>query len=305
MKYERIIRFQYYVVKYSKYVNDEWEEPKKFNLVKWLEMVEHGGYIKKSVEFNGVRARVDKLTYDDKNELWCIRFMKLRDTNIPSKVKENEEAEVIPLQDDEYIGEDLNMIYERKSGIAMIQSNRFSLSTSKISDFIQSVMKREDCRVIFAPICDAFSAKHLKKHSVRSIDVSFSNVIDLNSSMPEDCSLSSIIRSMKKWGGVVGHINVSLGRTKEDSLVKSEIDQIIREIEENKPYISSAKIKLRDDDEARTEVVDLFDNVAHDYIIFTLKKRATLGYEYAINNMIETFLRSRIKLYKLIGLIKE
>ena len=49
---------------------------------------------------------------DKINHLWKLWFLKLRDTNIPFKVKSNDVAEPISLDDDEYIGEDLLMIYD-------------------------------------------------------------------------------------------------------------------------------------------------------------------------------------------------
>lgn len=304
-KYQRTIKFQYYVIKYLDHNKGYVKDLNIFNFTKWLVDIKKRGYIKKSVEFGGTLARIDNITYDDKNDLWGIRFMKLRDTNIPSKVKENEEAEVIPLEDDEYIGEDLNMIYERKSGIAMIQSNRFSLSISKVAEFIQSTISSNDIKILIEPISDKFDKKDIKKRSIKKLEVSFANLINLNESASNIQSLSSIIKPMYKLGGITGSITISLGRTRQKTLNKIEVNQILNEIEENKEYLSTAKIKLRDDDEARTEIIDLLANVAHDYIEFTLETRTALGYEYAINSMIRTFLTSRIRLYKLIGIIRE
>lgn len=305
MNYQRVIKFQYYVIKYSKCVDGKWDIPKPFDFVKWLIEIKKGGLIQKSIEFNDTLARVDKITYDDKNKLWCIRFMKLRDTNIPSKVKENEEAETIPLEDDEYIGEDLNLIYEKKSGIAMIQSNRFSLGISKLSEFIQNTNADKDIRVVIQPISEIFEKKRIRKQEIKSIEIGFANLIDLNHTISEDYTLSSIIKPMKNWGGIVGRIVVSLGRTKEKSLNRTEIEQIINEIEQNKHLLSVARLKCKDDDNARTEVIDLFDNIAHDFISFTLETRTNLQFEYAINSMIDRFVKSRKRLYKLISIIEE
>ena len=70
------------------------------------------GIEKKEIEFDNVIARLEELEGDNENKIWKLRFMKLRDTNIPSIVKKEEEAKPIALDDDEYIGEDMLMIYD-------------------------------------------------------------------------------------------------------------------------------------------------------------------------------------------------
>lgn len=54
-----------------------------------------------------------------------------------AKVKENEEPTIIELEDDEYIGEDLFIIYDENKGIVMIQQNRMSLGIPRLEEVLQ------------------------------------------------------------------------------------------------------------------------------------------------------------------------
>lgn len=74
--------------------------------------------IKKKIEFGKLLVRIDEIKYDENNDLWALRLMKLRDDNIPSKVKEDEIAEPINLEADEYIGEDMSILYEKEQGLS-------------------------------------------------------------------------------------------------------------------------------------------------------------------------------------------
>ena len=83
-----------------------------FNMVDWITAIDDNKLLKKTIKIGPIKARIDFISYDKESDLWGIRFMRLSDTDIPTKVKENQEAEAIELDDDEYIGLDVNMLYE-------------------------------------------------------------------------------------------------------------------------------------------------------------------------------------------------
>lgn len=93
MEYKRVIRFQYYHILCKKRGRDnKFGDFEAFNLVEWIVKMNTEKNIQKTIEYNRVLARIDEVGHDKNTDLWCLRLMKLRDTNIPTKVKENAES---------------------------------------------------------------------------------------------------------------------------------------------------------------------------------------------------------------------
>ena len=134
MAYTRTVKFSYYTVCMMEDEQDV--SPKRFDFEAWIKKAVDENIEKMEIEFDNVIARLEELEGDVNSGIWKIRFLKLRDTNIPSIVKKTEEAKPIELDDDEYIGEDLLMIYDSKKSIAMIQCNRFAMSKGKLQNML-------------------------------------------------------------------------------------------------------------------------------------------------------------------------
>lgn len=301
MEYKRTIRFQYYqILCKEKDKNDKWSDYKTFNLVDWIVKMNKKSNVQKPIKFNSTLASIDQMGYDKSSDLWGIRFMKLRDTNIPTKVKENVGSQAIKLEDDEYIGEDVTMLYEKKSSLAMIQANRFSLGISKLEEFINYTNEDENVRVYIEPIIVSDNIDRLKKCNYKNIDISFANLGDWTDDK-KGSSLASLISPIKKAGGYAGHIRIGLGYVKNDYLNKIESNKIVNEILSNKRFIRSAKVRVSDDDNTDVEIVDLFDEIYHDFIDFTLLSKTALEYREAITGMIYYFNKRKSDLYSSIG----
>ena len=298
MEYKRVIKYQYCVVRCMKQQNGRWRKYRKFDLVEVISKIKKDDLLMKSIELDGLLARVDKISYDEGHDIWGLRFMKLRDTNIPSKVKENEEAEVIPLDDDEYIGEDVTMIFEKKSGIAMIQSNRFSLNIDKITRLMNLLYANENVIISIDPILEVKSDTRFKKCSYKTIDVAFANLKLWGSQEHKQLSLNSLISPVKKLGGYSGHITIGLGHTKETTLNRTATQELVNEIKDNKEFFRSAKVKIKDDDDSNIEIIDLFEEVYHDFIEFTLEKRTALEYKSEVKSMIQQYEKRKGNLYR-------
>lgn len=297
MEYKRVIRFQYYqVLCKKKNEKNKWSDFEAFDLVDWINRMDREKKTRTPIEFGNALASVDSLGYKKDSDLWGIRLMKLRDTNIPTKVKKNKESEAFELKDDEYIGEDVTLIYEKKSSLAMIQSNRFSLGISRLEEFFNYTNNDASTRIFIQPVLRSNDLGRLKKCNYKSIDIAFANLGSWNNE--DDCkSLASLITPIKKMGGYAGHITIGLGHTKNDALNRIESNNIVNDILSNKRFIRSAKVKVRDDDDTDVEIVDLFEEVYHDFIEFTLESKSALGYQEAINAMVYYFNKRKADLY--------
>lgn len=65
--------------------------------------------------------------------------------------------------------------------------------------------------------------------------------------------------------------------------------QLIDDIRSNPDIVTRGMVTLRDEEDTNVEVVDLFDDVFIDIIQFQLEQRKTLGIEYVMNEMIQTY----------------
>lgn len=309
--YKRNIKFQYFEIIIENKTENK-AEKYQFCFEDWAVYLDKEKLVRKSLELKGLKARIERYENDKHNSnLWIMRFMKLRDTNIPSKVKENEIAIPVDLEDDEYIGEDVTLLYDEEYGIAMIQSNRFSLSHTRIQELMNKINPFEDFVIFINPIVDLSDVKFNNKNS-RKITIGFANI---KRAIPETKSgLSNIINSYHRMEALSGQVMLGVGRTKktvkrniggkikeikeERFLDQKSVEELINDIYHNKDIITNAKLEVRDDDGPNLEILDLFDNVHHDYISFVLEARTTLGFEYISDKMKEIYLKRRATVYR-------
>lgn len=300
MEYKRTIQFRYFRV-FCKEKDDDnnWGDYKTFDLVKWIAKIDEEQSLKKSIRFGNTLARVECFSHSKEDDVWGMHLMKLRDTNIPTKVKENEASEPVELEDDEYLGEDIILLYEKGSSILMMQVNRFSLGISKLEEFINYTNDDETVDIFIKPIFETDMLSKLKKRNYKNIEVSFAN-LDKWHDDSKYKSLSSIIKPIKEIGGFAGHVKIGLGYSRNSALNSNESQKIVKNILENKKFIRSAKVKVSDDDGTGMEIIDLFEEIYHDYIEFTLQSKKALRYKDAFRSMRYYFKKRKSVLYKAI-----
>lgn len=306
MNYKRTIKFQYYQIK-SKEVNVKNAKYKLFNFAKWIDYVSNNNLVKVEISFNDVKARIDRFHFNSDKKIWGLKLFKLRNTNIPSKVKDNEDAKIIELEDDEYLGEDLFLIYDQENGIALIQQNRFSLGITRLEELFTDtynryVDERSKIEVNIEPILDLEGKEKLRYSKYKNLEISFANinrcVFDENRT-----SLATLLHPLKSMYGVNGSIKISLGHSKLDTLNRKMVQNIVKEINEpiNKGYIRSAKIKIQEEDDRDIEIVDLFNDICDEYLEFMIDNSKGLIYSRTIEAISDKYISRKEYLEKLIG----
>ncbi len=298
MAYTRTVKFSYYTVCIMEDEQDV--SPKRFDFEAWIKKAVDENIEKKEIEFDNVIARLEELEGDANSGIWKIRFLKLRDTNIPSIVKKTEEAKPIELDDDEYIGEDLLMIYDSKKSIAMIQCNRFAMSKGKLEKYVNKVWGDPQHKIVFLHISKITNPAELKKKNFRYLCVRLANIHAVEENHRP---FSRIVNSYYDIGGKTGTIVFSLGRGKQSKtgLNQEQIPIMLDDIYDNTDIVTDAVLKVRDDDDTSgMDIVDLFDNSVCEYIDFKLEKRTALEFQYATNLMIKKYLGRKEELYGLL-----
>lgn len=272
--YNRLIKYHYYRIVLGK-INDKgkWIAESPFLFSDWLGRQKTEDKIKKNVELSDCLVYIEKYYKEKDEDYYSVRFYKLRDTNVPSKIKLGNDAEPVELEEDEYIGEDMNVLYDRTLGVCMVQNNRMSVGVKRIEEWLT-----KDCgesySVKLLPIYNKnILTKKIKSSKIRTIDITFSNLKNSNHQ-----SLGDIISGIKRYDGLTGHITISVGKKKNFQLDNKNTIDLIEELNDNHNGIRSAKIKMREDDKGRIEVVDLFENVLHDYIPFEIETKKNLDF---------------------------
>lgn len=300
MAYVRTIKFLYYTVCISKLEESGRTDPVRFDFESWIYKVSELSIEKKTVEFDGIKVRLEKFVGDESNRIWKLRFMKLRDTNIPSLVKEEEEAKPLELEEDEYIGEDLLMIYDSDNQVAMLQCNRYALGKSKLEKYLTHIWDTEKENIILCPISKHIDARKFKKKNYRRLLLRFTNIHPVED---KHRPFGKIVNSYNEMGGITGEVVISLGRSKkgEGGLSQEQVPEMLNDIYENQDMVSAAVLKVRDDDSTEVEVINLFDNSLSSYVDFKLEKRTALEFNYATRLMINEYNGKRKEINQLIS----
>lgn len=293
--YKRNIKFCYYRIVEIENAGTNQERIKgKYNLVDWIMAIDNNEEINRNIELADCIVNFEQFYLYEESDIYAVRVYKLRDVNIPSRVKDGEKAKEIDLDPDEYIGEDLTFLFDRTNCVCMIQQNRMSLGIKRLEEWINKTCSTENKRIAFIPIADRFTAKNLHNKKIRSIEFSFmsSDVGD------NDCSLAQIIKGFDRYEGLTGHITISAGRSSNAQLARNNSIDLIGDLQSNPGIVSSAKVKLktektRDDDKAHMEIVDLFENSVHDYISFDIEAKKALSFQKAREGMYSKYMERR------------
>lgn len=276
--------------------NSSKEEPDiLFDLTKWINKIDSIDLSKRIVTYREDKARLDKLKYDKENNYWHLNFLKLRETNIPNKAKINSEAEPIPLEDDEYIGEDVNALYDEELYILVLQKNKYSLSFSVIEDYLNEIWKQdEDLDIFLRPILpqDAFASIE-NKGTYRKLNVKFDNVRYSHFAGEAGSTLKDIYESIGSYGCINAEITMTMGYYKNDYLDNATITETIKDVRNNKNIISKAEISYKDEIDDRIEIVDLFADKWHDFIFLTIERRESILASYVFSKMVEKYNEGR------------
>lgn len=285
MKDKRIVNFYYF----RPYLFDGKGEKEPFNFAEWIINFEKENRIYKTIELKNFTARVDGHKYDTKNDLHGVCFVKMRDDNFPSRVAEGRAQEDLDLEDGEYIGEDMYILYDRNENIFMMQINRMSLTITRIMEFINITREEDGKKVGFVPITKRVSRKELAKNRIKTIEVSCDSIYDKNSL--KSSSLKTISDGLSQIGCLSYHMKFGVGRHRKAELSPQESQNIIDDIINRSVNASTAKVSMRDDITGEVEYIDLLQNKLYSTIEFDIKGKKRLHMDIVFDKMKKEFIR--------------
>lgn len=245
------------------------------------------------------KARLDKFWYCEKFNYWFFNFTRLRDTNIPNKAYTDKVSEVMELAEDEFLSEECNAIYDCSLNVLMLQRNIHSLSVAGIESYLNKIINDPSLIIVLIPILnkDIFE-KVDKAKCYRKMTIGLANIKNKYVKV-KDSSLSQIWEFCNKHNGLKAEITISIGRGKKDTLDSNTVKETLKDMENNKELISKALLTYTTDDD-KVNVVDLIEDVMHDYITVVLEKKISLASQYVENLMYEKFNQRKGEIYEIL-----
>lgn len=267
-----------------------------YDLREWIKLVTTLSLEETIKDIGGITGRIENETLLDDN-FYVLNFMRLEALSNTYKVKESEKAEHIDLDDDEYIGKNTVLLYDPDLNIAMIQCNRGSFGVFGIESYINSFNAELKC--FFKPILNNFALNNCYKYPTKKIDIRFSNISGFVAKNSK--SFKRIIDEMKQLNGVSAHIEISTGRKRKNRDVQNGLDpetvfEISNDIKNGSHAISSAKLTINED--GKSHIIDLIENIECEYITFKIPERGELSYKYMASKMLQKYregVRTRIR----------
>ncbi|WP_404452383.1 hypothetical protein LG329_18670 [Virgibacillus necropolis] len=261
-----------------------------------------------SVEVGDEFAEIEpeSIFYRQNHDYYFFQVTKLRDSNIPAKKRMNRIKEDIRLEQDEYIGEFVSILYDNAYGVVAMQSNLYGVSSKQaevvLTNLRQMYLYENDIDeeiplvVRLVPIIDneqinkAVRSDYYKKVRIKGSDY----MMDANVGYGDDL-LSEAARLVNRVQGVHFDITFSLGRSeKTASLDEENIRELIERYqmigEEVKPKVELTSLENED---AQIETVNLLEPRMTDRFTINVAPRTTVGHEHLIDEFVHKSFNNR------------
>lgn len=277
MRYTRTIRVEYFEVVCRKMKEETGSPDTPFDFNRWIDKADKLTLDQRVYEYYQDWARLDKIFYREESNYWFLNFIRLRETNIPSTAKLDRVSEPLTLEEDEYIGEEVTILYDEDIYVLALQRNRYSLGVSGIEEYINRLWDSNEERIYLRPILPLELQKKIFKTNIyRRLIIRFA---DVNSKELKGDSKKPLIRlynDIKKYNAVTAEISIGMGYNYGEHLDMETIRDTIYGVMENKDIISKAQLKIKENEDTSVETIDLFSDKLYDFISIPIKERTSL-----------------------------
>lgn len=206
-------------------------------------------------EYNGEPARLADIKFEVETGFYHLIFERLN-YQIPSRTTLHGESQIIELEDDEYIGIDVNLLYDPRDHVLMIQRNRDSLSTTGIESFINTILNR-DIENLEGSFCLAIvSDENIKTKALRQ-SVYRKLHFKVTGTKADDI-ISRLTRNQGDLGIETVEVILSSKPTRNAEIDETFSKQLLEEYSED-PEVQKLRIRARSSEDSSIEAIDLFD----------------------------------------------
>lgn len=308
--------------KRQRYAN---EKSSMWNLKEPLDAVIDGRITKLVMQSFGENVELDRSTIYHKDgtpHLYAFQLSRLREDNLPAKKKIGKERVHFDLEDDEYVGEFTEVLYDSRYNLVIVQTNRDGVGFPTVVHFLNMLRKEylahqgvEDDKALYGELqllldpCivdKALRASMYNRISIRCSD------INADSILPDEVGqLAAVKNTMKEKKGIVIDFDMKMLQIEPaEYLDEKEIHIAGKRFLEyiNNPNISSfekknagMEIYYCDDTNRRQEAVDLLIPKVTFFVSVTVEKRKAVGSEELYDLTVIEYEKLNSKLIDLQG----
>ena len=283
-----------------------------WDIKEMLEYINENKMESTSINLGDIIVEIEPGSIIDINEnIVGFQLTKMRDNMLPAKKKIGESKEEIILNDDEYIGDFVSILYDSIYKVLMVQSNSYGLTINQIEKYLTKLRRKYieeaklstlvpeyacELRVLIDPkkVENILDAKYYRKLRIKGSDFMLDSLLDKDSNSYK--KFGSIRNCIGETKGVNFDITLSVQSAKKtETLNHEEVKEFIEEFksikdEKNKPTIEVTK---KDSDDSNTEVINLLYPRLTNIINFKIEPRTSIGNEFLFDKMKETYNKTR------------
>lgn len=264
----KTIRFDYFRVRCARLTDNNVTEIPIYELHPLLDALTRMDVVDRTYNYRGELARLQVVNRHriGPRSCWELQLLRLRQAQLPGIANDDGEYEIMELEDDEYVGEEVSVLYDEQLSIMVIQRNRNSLSPSGIEEFLNLMAPDENIRL--EPIIPREEALELKNGDyIRSFNLSIADIREMQLTDGNSSSIREIVASIReRYNAISVSIKISLGQRgrKSDSLTLDEVAAAINDCSGSNG-VTRMVLAKKDAEDARVEVYDLIDKRVSGY----------------------------------------
>lgn len=210
------------------------------------------------------------------NGYWKLEFIKIRDEAMPGKINTEGVFTEIPLEENEYIGEDMTVIYAPDKRLLGIQRNFYSVSANKVAEYLSAMQSSFIFR--FEPIIGSGIVSETAL--VRSVEI---GCYDLDNAKLEDA-----IENVETFGAKRVTFLLSVGTNVRDASLDRGVMNFINRLKDKIPC-KKIKLSYKEDVDSPISSIDLIEPKIEDKIFISYSKSDKLTHDKIFGAMLPKF----------------
>lgn len=223
-------------------------------------------------EYYGEPARLSDVLLDVGTGFYHLIFERL-DYVLPSRTTLHGDSTMIDLDDDEYIGHDVSLLYDPELHVFMLQRNRSSLGHTGIELCIRSMLHKYN-------VAKTFELSIIKDPTAqkRALNQSAYRRIQLKVSGEKAKGIVEKFWRKSPEGLDMVEIILSSGTRKSDEIENDFSKEVLEEFTNDDSEIKTLRIRSREEEGDPVEPIDLIDHKVEKFTTFTIE-----GHERQLN----------------------
>ncbi len=240
-------------------------------------------------------VQLKRIHYDENNSRWNLCFLRNRN-DAPFVSKLENEGEAISLDPNEFVGEEVCLIYDESTKIIALQNNIHSVSFNSIGEFFRQYLDmRKIGKFTLSPLTYPKKYTEISDEMLinyRSIIVGFTDIDRmitlLEGENDEELSDIKVISQLaNNLNALNGKVELNVGRYQSKFLKKKTLKSIVNFFKQHLNITKSLKIKMVEGDVIR--IIDLINYKVDDEIKISVSKEDPKTFDKILTQMNAKF----------------